>query len=738
MRRIETIVKLCNLIIGLVLHAVACNAAALSLGNSRGTVQLGAPVDLFFEIQPDAGVSLAESCVKAQLVSGDVPIGSSKVQVVLLPELPGRASMVRVHAAAIVDEPVLTATISAGCSGSMSRTYTFLTQVPETAARGKEPLDIARLHEARPGAMTSGAPQAAVLPRVPVERAQPAVPPARVSAPVVPKDEAKAPAVRAPQPRQATAPAKPAQAVAKAAEAVVPSAGGRSAPARKAPTTPVSRLVMEPLELSAEDTAVPPLRATAEMVALPDKTNPTAREKAADAWRALNAEAQETAAPREDARVQALEAQLKAMQAKTAQERAALAELRARMESMEQERFASTWVYGLGLLLALAVGLMVWMWLRLRATQVQVERSWRDSVALAAAHDKAMEEHYGESTARDTWLDSDSSLPPDLPPPPVARQSVQAVPAMPKVVPKPAAEAHPLTVPAPMAFSAVEPKVESIVNLEELFDILQQADFFVSVGEHEQAIELLQTHIRDRGQQSPFAYLELLRLYHQLGRADDYESLRAQFLRHFNAQLPEYAQFEHQGQGLDHYVEALAEIEAQWTSSSVLALLESYLFLHDGVPAAHTAFELAAYDDLLLLLAIAQTTPASGRGAPPPRQRTTPFASSALPVMPDVERVNDWGTAEGAPPEVMSTRSIDSMIGDLALEPHSQMLPVEMPLSEAMLDLDLSDAPPILLPGELEIPAVKASAPAKPVGFGSTNDKIEFSFELEPQTPRKD
>jgi pilus assembly protein FimV len=535
---------------------------------------------------------------------------------------------------------------------------------------------------------------------------------------------------------------KPAAAVAKAAPVVKPRADAQAQPpVRNAPPPTRPRLVMEPLDLSVE-APMPALHATPEMARLP-QTSSEVREQAAAAWKALSTDPKEVAA-RESERVQALEAQLKALQAKAAQERSAVADLRERLEAMEQDRFGSSWIYGLGLLLALALAALAWMWLRLKESQERVVRSWRDSVALAAAHDKALDEHYGEPSARDTWLDSDDTLPPTISQELPQRASPAAAPAVPVAVPaatlEPKAASVVQAVPEPVATqpAPVEAPVQSIVNLEDLFDLLQQAEFFISVGEHDQAIEVLKKHIAERGEQSPFAYLELLRLYHQLGRADDYEQLRTQFLRHFNAQLPGYAQFHAQGRGLDHYVDALAEIEAQWTSSSVLALLEGYLFLRDGALPTHPAFEPAAYDDLLLLLAIAQTTPASSRGDPPPRKRTTPFGAPVVPVMPEVERVNDWGMAGSEQPPMISDRSIDSLIGDLALEPQAEALPVERPISEAMLDLDLSAPPPIMLDDVVEAPRPKPQATNKAVGFGSINDKIEFSFELEPQSPKKD
>ncbi|RYF40020.1 MAG: hypothetical protein EOO27_48315, partial [Comamonadaceae bacterium] len=68
------IVKIRNTIFGTGLWVVAAGAWALSLGNSRGMVVLGAPVDLSFDVQPDPGSDVASSCVTAQLRAGDTPI----------------------------------------------------------------------------------------------------------------------------------------------------------------------------------------------------------------------------------------------------------------------------------------------------------------------------------------------------------------------------------------------------------------------------------------------------------------------------------------------------------------------------------------------------------------------------------------------------------------------------------------------------------------------------------------
>ena len=245
-----------------------------------------------------------------------------------------------------------------------------------------------------------------------------------------------------------------------------------------------------------------------------------------------------------------------------------------------------------------------------------------------------------------------------------------------------------------------------IVNPGELFDIQQQAEFFVSVGEHQQAIDVLKNHIADHRKTSPLAYLELLRLYHTLSRVDEYAQLRTQFMQSFNARVPEFAAFSHPSRSLERYTDALAEIEAQWTSAAVPELLQSYLFADKG-SAMVEPFDLAAFDDLLLLLSIAQTTPPSARGEPAPRERTTPMAPPRGDtaffdgVGPSSAAVKAFAAATGATQD-LSDDIIDFDFESLpgSLGPDSPVskpltldsLPMNLELSEESL-IELGDAP---------------------------------------------
>ncbi|WP_223009156.1 hypothetical protein [Paenacidovorax monticola] len=265
---------------------------------------------------------------------------------------------------------------------------------------------------------------------------------------------------------------------------------------------------MEPIETAAQSPTA--LRSANELAALPAQTPASDRAQAAAAWKALNPDAKEGAQDQE--RVRELEAQVTAMKAQVTKERAGVTDLRQRLESIEADRYPSTVVYVLALALALAAGVLAWMWSRMQRDHAKAEQAWRDSVALTSALDKEAHEHALVPHPLDSWADEDSTLPPDepLPPAPVSAPVPKPAPRAVLADVAPGAERRgPATVPAPAplppqpATQATPVRSVHIVNPEELFDILQQAEFFISVGEHDQAIGVLRKHIADRGETSP-------------------------------------------------------------------------------------------------------------------------------------------------------------------------------------------------------------------------------------------
>ena len=710
----EFIVKIRNTIFGPGLWVFAAGASALSLGGGSGTVVLGAPVDLAFELQPDPGSDVASSCVSAKLVAGDTLIGDSKIRIFPLPEVRGRPPGVRVLASIALDEPMLTVTLSAGCAGKITRTYTFLSELPTRVARSASalPVDLASLPSAAVAAGAAAEPARSSPKAQDSSRQTP-------SAKVADRPVHPAPAPRAPAAKPATgAPERP------SARISAPSAA-KTVPARASSATR-PRLVLEPLDIWLDSPVA--LQTSPTLAVAPSDEMSPQRAQAAALWKSLNAQPEDL--QKDSERLKALESEAVALQAQAGKDRAAAAQLKQQLDLAEQERFPATVVYALGALLLLALLVAAWAWARLRSASEKAVRSWRDSVALGArdavsAHEKALDlmPHPG-----DTWLPS-TQPPPEDPKPTRSAAAVAPPPSF--VATRPGASAPVPLFATQKAVAPVSPL--HIVNPEELFDIQQQAEFFISVGEHQQAIEVLKKHIAEHRETSPLAYLELLRLYHTLSRADEFAQLRTQFMQSFNALVPEFSGFHRTGRTLYHYTDALAQVEAEWTTSGVLQLLEKFLFRRSGAEAVEP-FDLAAYDDLLLLLSIAQTTPASARGAPPPRQRTTPLMPPRV-ELPEAELV-PTPTAVQHDDQILDSLAASLEFGFDVLPQHSAA-PAPAAASHDSrsgpleLDLDLSEPPHLTLSDLPAVPVTAAPAPGQPVGFGSENDRMELRLELE-------
>ena len=200
----------------------------------------------------------------------------------------------------------------------------------------------------------------------------------------------------------------------------------------------------------------------------------------------------------------------------------------------------------------------------------------------------------------------------------------------------PAASPPAAAAPAPQIPS---PSITEVLTAQALFDVQEQADFYASIGENDQAIEILQTHIAEHESSSPLAYMELLQLLYRLGRTDTFEQVRDKFQNHFNVKVPDFLGFARKGMDLwSGYPEALGKIEAIWPTDDVQALLRSLIVRQPSSEFViqDVRFDLAAFDDLLMLYNVAQTTPAASRGQMPGRTRTAPTEAPLPEVVLDL------------------------------------------------------------------------------------------------------
>ncbi|MGJ7508784.1 hypothetical protein [Variovorax sp. GT1P44] len=603
----------------------------MTIGRPLGAVWIGKPMDVAIPLSLDSAEAGGSLCLEATVLQGDTPIPDRRVTVSLEPGSGAGNPTMRIRSTVPMEEPMVTVTVRAGCDMKSTRSYVLLADVPTDVAL--------------PGVVSSGArsfsseaaPQAPrPVPRPVARNATGGTGSAEgartrtAQRAMAPRDEATSPDAEAPAPRRApaiaapVAPRRAAAPKAAAAPQVAPAAPTAQVPAPKQEASAGgARLRVEPLEPQVSREAG--LKTTTAL-SLPAVEDPGRRAAAAALWNAMNPQPQE--AQREAQRAKDMDATLAALREQTAQNQRALLELRTELAQARESQFRNPLVYTLIVLLLLALIGMLLLW---RLARRPAAPAWWGEAPPPTG--EGARKRLPKRGVLDEEMDLDGE--PDRPAP---RRSASTGRTF---VPTPFA---PLEASVPEDSGFDEPLPHPVrtfdnapvrpVNTEELFDVQQQSDFFLSLGQHDQAIAVLREHIAANPGTSALAYLDLLRIFHSLERKDDYARLAEEFERAFNADVPAFEHFTEAGKGLEHYRSALARIESQWPAPGTLALIEELIFRKPGVHD-EGAFDLAAYQELLLLYAVAKEVidPDSAPPAPvTPHSFVDTFAHVEMPT----------------------------------------------------------------------------------------------------------
>ncbi len=145
----------------------------------------------------------------------------------------------------------------------------------------------------------------------------------------------------------------------------------------------------------------------------------------------------------------------------------------------------------------------------------------------------------------------------------------------------------------------------SSVNVEEISDVTQEAEFWMSVNDPQRAIEILEPQANVAHPDSPVPWLYLLDLYRVVNNKEKYDGLRSRFLVFFNANIPDFeTQPEKEGvRQLEDFSHLIERICAMWNGPDVIGFLQSLLV--DDRDGQRCGFELPVYRDILLLISIA-------------------------------------------------------------------------------------------------------------------------------------
>lgn len=673
-------------------------SCALTLGRMQGVALIGRPLDVGIPLSLDSPADSADACMEADVFYGDTKVDARRVN--LVPSVNGTSGNVRVRVATPVDEAFVQVYLRVGCTAKYTRRYVLLTEEPVDVAEAAAvptpvPPPVVQLPPtASPGSATSApaAPAAPAASLAAPTQPAPVRPPQRAVARTLPAEALPAPR---PAPRAATARPVPAQA---------PAPAPAPAPTQAA-TVERPRLRLDPIEV--RPAGGPVAAAQAASAAAP----------AASAALGPDGVVQELQAQELDRnaqRIQSLEADLRKLREGMLRSDAGLIELRARLEKAEGERYANGLVYSLAGLLAVSLGGIVFLWRRGRYAQ-QSKPWWKESqLPQASSIAAADEEHLIEETsqaAASTASASPSKAPaPEAAQAPLAPDVRNSMPAD-KAASTGDGQGSPLSWPGslpgkvPTGFgflgnvpSTRDPQLSQgdglrvsdplPVTSDELSDIQQEADFFVSLGEHERAIEILRNHIEAHPQASAVAWLDLLEIHHKLGQKDEYEQVRRDFEWLFNAKAPSFTEYDEAREGLEEHPRLISRIQAAWPRREVLELIDDAVFRRPGAEGEEP-INLEGYRDLLFLHTLASDLTADSAVTHPPRREGTasvpPVAAADAPIL-DVQHLDINLDELAGAPEPAAARAQGGE--DSAYEPgRSRSMPDEGRLMEFDIDL---------------------------------------------------
>ncbi len=142
------------------------------------------------------------------------------------------------------------------------------------------------------------------------------------------------------------------------------------------------------------------------------------------------------------------------------------------------------------------------------------------------------------------------------------------------------------------------------IQIEEISDITQEAEFWMSVNDPHRAIEILEPQSHDENPTMPVTWLYLLDLYRMVGDEEKYRELRRRFKRKFNASIPEFDEDISQAslRHLEDFEHLLTKCIAFWKTDEILPYLESLLV--DDREGERMGFDLPVYRDILFLISI--------------------------------------------------------------------------------------------------------------------------------------
>ena len=542
-------------------------SSALTLGRAKGGVFWGQALTLTVPVQMDGADNTSALCFNADVFYGDARQDTDRVSVTSTMQSQTQSVQVIVSSHAPVDEPVVTVYMRAGCENKTTRRYVVLAELAATV----------------------------VTPPIGVGAA-----PAASQAPQFDKKPASVPRST----RLADAPALGAQ-----TPGPRPVPAARSAPRPPKAEGPRAHLKLAPLDLSIEHDST--LKLSNEL-AVEGGEDLQKRARAVALWRSLSATPQESLI--EENRRQALESDLKGLHAITVKNSQLLDDMTRRLGKAESGRYSNPLVYGLLAAVVLLGSAIGFMWSRATGGQRSGGPWWgngsvgdkSESVPRPGAAVPAKVTGVPPQALQPLGVaDVDIDLPVDDA---VAHTHTHPQPIVAKLAKHVGHAAPGQTMSRALGHvDFAQSKSAALlrsIHSKEMLDVRQQAEFFMALGQHQEAVKLLRDSVDSNADANPLVFLELLKVFHTLGRKSEYDHYRIGFNAIFSGQVPAYSEFSLPGSGLEAYPAVCNRIVALWPSDEVVAYIENCL-VRPGNERGGQGFDLEAFRDLLLLHAMA-------------------------------------------------------------------------------------------------------------------------------------
>lgn len=557
-------------IIGIALLCLAFGSEALTLGGLSGVAWVGRSLDITVPVQMHAGEDANSLCFQADVFHADTRQDASRVRVTIEPSTQPQTATVRIKSSAPVDEPVVTVHLHTECGQKTARRYVILADMPREF----------NLAPALPVIATP-------VRGVPLN--------AESSLPAVatrPTESATAAGEKAPRKRVRKSP-KPSDVSPKSDTAAAAQSTTRNKEADKASAAP--RIARPRLKLD-------PLDFLSDRIADIESYAPVAASE--DALRNMQ-------------RMKTLEESVASLMALNTKNEANLLDLKVQLKKAESNQYPDEVFYSLGVLLMACLAALALLWQRQRNSKRTDENWWAASASgpvdpetIATLVNPAVKSSV-QPAKKITAVKSDSGRASEFFGHADAAHAVDVnlmemsesrFDDLMQISPKDDRQPTPLPVSRPV--SLTPSKADHGLDTEPLLDLLTQAEFFMSLGQADQASRLLTRQISEAKHPNPFVYLELLWIFHAHADRANFDQLSHKFASLFNCRVPEFVIFKNEGRSLESYPTVLAAITAVWPKPESLQLIEACLVRESGEPRGHP-YDLAAFRDLVMLHAVA-------------------------------------------------------------------------------------------------------------------------------------